>query len=213
MGKKISVIHIDPDRGSIELVKNLLEGHPLFDYQQAYTNAQMGFDFAMHRQPDVLLTEAKLPYINVCERIAGFSQQRPDTHIVIYTQLADEQLCFKALYAGVWGYLLKGNNDELVLLALQCAAENKMLLSPEIGSCLRLAEPQTISTAPALLDKLTDREREVMELFHKLGKIKAMGEELGLSKETMKSHSTNIRRKFGVKTLRDAEQMVYNSRN
>ena len=118
---------------------------------------------AAELRPDVVVMDVRMPRLNGIEatrRVAALTPQPP--RVVLLTTFDLDEYVFDGLLAGASGFLLKHAPPEEILLAVRAAAAGDALVSP--GPMRRLVEhfvrgrPRT----SADLDRLTDREREVL---------------------------------------------------
>jgi len=133
---------------------------------------------------------------------------RPIRVVVLTTYDLDEYV-YEALRAGASGFLLKHAPPEELLLGVRAAADGGALLSPQVTRRL-VAEfaarrPPAALRAPPELDRLTPREREVLDLVICGRSNTEIAELLVVSLSTVKTHLAHILDKLG---LRDRVQAV-----
>ena len=133
--------------------------------------------------------------------------QAPARVVILTTYDLDEYV-YQALHAGACGFLLKHAPPEELLLGVRAAADGGALLSPAVTSRL-LAEFTSRRPAPArppgALDRLTAREREVLDLVIRGRSNAEIAGQLVVTQSTVKTHLGHILDKLG---LRDRVQAV-----
>ena len=155
-----------------------------------------------HR-PDVVLMDLRMPRMDglaATERLRA----RPGAPqvIVLTTFHADEQV-LRALRAGASGFLLKDTPPQDILRALRTVAAGEATLSPSVTR--QLIEHVADPTVPArrdrarrLLDRLTDRERDVALALGQGSSNARIGTALAMSVPTVKAHVSRMLTKLQV---------------
>lgn len=154
-------------------------------------------------QPDVVLMDIQLPDATGVECTEKLKEQMPGVHIVIVTVYEDSERIFQALRAGACGYILKRATPEKILAAIQEAREGGVPMTPEIARKV-IGQFRGQATAAQRVERLSDREREVLELvMHGLGN-KAIAERLGVTLAAVKWHLQHIYEKLHVHSRTEA---------
>jgi len=144
--------------------------------------------FRAHR-PDVTLMDLRMP---VCDGIGATREIRrefPAARIIALTSYDGDQDIYRALDAGVQGYLLKEMVHGAVLHAIRTVHAGKRLISPEIAERISEYFPQTALSA---------REVEVLAYVAKGMANREIAHELGTADGTIKMHMQNILSKLGA---------------
>jgi DNA-binding NarL/FixJ family response regulator len=132
----------------------------------------------------------------------------PAVKVVILTTFEQDDYIFGALNAGASGFLLKRTAPEELLAAIHTVAAGDSLLSPSVTSTVidRMARQPTPEIGSGhLLDELTPREREVLELIARGLSNGEIASELVIEESTVKTHVKRILMKL---RLRDRIQAV-----
>jgi DNA-binding NarL/FixJ family response regulator len=176
---------------------------------QAGTGAE-AIDLARDLSPDVVLMDIRMPEMDGLEatrRILSDRRTRAIKVVILTTFEADEYV-FTALSDGASGFLLKDIEPDELRKAVKVADAGEALLSPSVTRRL-IEEYASRPTRPALdtalLDVLTDREREVMALVAEGLSNGEISELLFLSPATVKTHVSRILTKLNA---RDRAQLV-----
>ncbi len=140
-------------------------------------------------QPDVTLMDLRMPEMNGIEATRAIRAEFPDAKIIALTSYDGDQDIFRALEAGIRGYLLKEMVHTEVLRAIRAVYAGKRLLPPEVVE--RMSEPLPRAA-------LTDREIEVLTLVAKGLSNKEVADQLGTASGTVKMHIQNILGKLGA---------------
>lgn len=154
---------------------------------------------ASHR-PDVVLLDLGLPDVDGLEVIREIKSRWPGTEILVYTVFADEQRVLDAVRAGASGYLLKGAAVARVVEALREVCSGGSVVQPQLArALLRRLQP-----APDAAGRLTPREIEVLSLIAKGLSNRAVAEQLGVSRATVRTHLEHIYAKLVVSNRTEA---------
>ena len=142
--------------------------------------------------------------IEATRRIKSIS---PATKVVIMTAHDDERLLVEAVEAGASGFLGKDEAADEVLAEVRAAAEGEVLIDP--ATLTRLLhqvakEREARRDALALLDELTEREREVLQLLAEGTRNDEIAQKLFISPQTVQTHVRNLLAKLGVHSKLEA---------
>lgn len=160
-------------------------------------------------RPDVALLDVRMPTMNGIEAVRVLAAD-PDlrTALVVLTTFDDDELLAQALQAGALGYLLKSMPRAQLVAAVETAAQGDVLLAPALTARL-LARHVTSATrvddAARVLERLTARERQVLEKVARGLSNDEIAGELFLAPATVKTHVSALLDKLGA---RDRVQLV-----
>ena len=177
------------------------------------TNGREAVEMARRLRPDVCLLDIRMPEMDGIEatrELAGPGVADPMAVVIVTTFDLDEYV-HGALKAGARGFLLKDAGPELLVQAIEAAAEGDALISPSITA--RLLEAFSAGTAPAEpsqpIDPLTEREEEVL-LTVARGRTNAeIAEELYIGLSTVKTHVASLMTKLGARNRVEIAMWAY----
>ncbi|MCW1887843.1 response regulator transcription factor [Luteolibacter flavescens] len=153
--------------------------------------------------PEVVLMDIQLPGMSGIECVARLKKLLPDTHVIMVTVYEDPDRIFSALRNGASGYLLKRSTPDEVLTAIRDVQQGGAPMSGEIARKVILHFRDQSTTAEEV-EKLTAREREVLELVAEGFINKEIGERLGVSTEAVRWHLKHIYVKLHVRSRTEA---------
>jgi DNA-binding NarL/FixJ family response regulator len=166
-------------------------------------------EIATRSRPDVVLTEIRLPGLDGAELTRRIRTGGGAPRVIILTTLDLDQYVFACLRAGASGFLLKDTPPAELLSAIRVVATGEAVVAPTVTRRLLECLLDTLPTAdPALstvLDTLTVREQEVLELIAQGLSNADIAGRLYMSIGTVKAHVSRILTKLG---LRDRVQAV-----
>jgi two-component system, NarL family, response regulator LiaR len=144
-------------------------------------------------RPDVALMDLKMPRLDGVGAMRELRRRLPGCRVIVLTSYADDDRLLPAIQAGAAGYLLKDVEPRELARAVRAAHAGEALLDPAVAA--RLMEAVA---GPAPAERLTPREREVLELIARGMANKRIARELGLSEKTVKAHVGHVLAKLGV---------------
>lgn len=144
--------------------------------------------FRLHK-PDVTLMDIRMPELDGIAAAKEILRESPDAKVIALTSYDGDQEIYRALEAGVKGYLLKEMVHTEVLRAIRVVHAGKRLMPPEVAERLTEYFPQAA---------LSPREVEVLSLVAKGLSNKEISEKLGTASGTIKIHVQNILAKLGA---------------
>lgn len=150
-------------------------------------------------QPQVILMDLRLPGRTGVEACREIKQRWPETHIIMLTSYADDELVLEAINAGAEGYVLKkvegGNLVEVIRAVARGEAVLDSAVTQKLLAHVRQAEQELVGLA---FRTLSEREIEVLALLSE-GKTNAeIAHLLILSEKTVGNHISTIFDKLQV---------------
>ena len=142
---------------------------------------------ALHR-PDVVLMDIMMPSLNGLDAAARMARAFPGTRIVMLSMNADEDSVLKSLRAGALGYVVKTADPAELELAIRAAARNERFLSSAISAHLVRGLLGRIDNGKSSIERLTPRQREVLQLVAEGNSTKAIAVRLGISVKTAEGY-------------------------
>ncbi|WP_238151995.1 response regulator transcription factor [Microbulbifer sp. A4B17] len=164
---------------------------------------------ARAHQPDIILMDIRMPEMDGLEATARILEASDTAcRVIILTTFDPDEYVFRALRAGASGFVLKDIPPEALVQAVRTVAEGGAMLAPGITQRLISQFAQKLGAGHNLaerLERLTTREREVLEAIA-AGKSNAeIAEALFIGPATVKTHVSSLLSKLG---LRDRAQAV-----
>ena len=147
--------------------------------------------------PAVLTLDIMLPGLNGLEVLGIVRDRSPNTRVVIMSMHKSKAFVAESLKKGALGYVLKDSRDEDIVAAVRAAIEGKRFLSPPITEIALDAYIEQSNAGPFdPHDKLTTREREVLQLTAEGNTSAEIGKRLHISHRTVDNHRSNVMQKL-----------------
>jgi DNA-binding NarL/FixJ family response regulator len=143
--------------------------------------------------PDVALMDIMMPELNGLDATARLAATSPRTRTLILSMNATEEYVLQALRCGAAGYLLKNTSPSELERAIRAVARGETYLTSAISghvisAYLRRIGGETIGP----IDRLTVRQREVLQLVAEGDTTKEIARKLDLSVKTVESHRAQL---------------------
>jgi two-component system, NarL family, response regulator NreC len=152
-------------------------------------------------QPDVVMTDVKMPVMDGIEATRSLLAENPDLQIIALSMFDEENLIVDMLEAGAKGYLLKNADKQEILDAIHSVYQGKPYYCHHTTS--RLASLISKSKFNPYRKKellvFTDREKEIIRLICQQLTAQEIADKVFLSKRTVEGHRTKILEKMNVK--------------
>lgn len=192
----------------------LLQQQPDWQVCGEATDGREAVDKAQQLQPDVVILDIGMPSLNGLEATRQILKTNPLARILILTLHDSDQVVRDVLNAGARGFLLKSDAARDLVAAVEALRRDKTYLTSKVASMV-LQGYLKGSTAPTLApvsrNRLTPREREIVQLLAEGKSTKEVAVALGLSVKTAETHRSNIMRKLQLHSVSDL--VLYAVRN
>jgi DNA-binding NarL/FixJ family response regulator len=152
-------------------------------------------------QPELALIDISMPVLNGLETTARIVRNHPRTRVLILTMHSGGEYLQRSLAAGASGYLLKNSDQRELEMALRAVGRGDVWLSPAISRSVILALQNRDGAQPEPFDKLTPRQREILQLIGEGHSTKDIAQQLKLSVKTVETHRAQLMDRLGVRGI------------
>jgi DNA-binding NarL/FixJ family response regulator len=174
-----------------------------FGLTASFDSAEKAWPALLQNPPDIVISDISLPGMKGTALIVQLKDKMPQTQFMVCSIHDDNDTIFEALKCGASGYMLKDpvTADEIIK-AIRDLYNGGSPMSPFIArKVITTFQKPLINDETSLL---SSREKEVLELLSKGLLYKEIGENLGITHETVKKHLKNIYQKLHVQNKIEA---------
>lgn len=198
-----------------EMLVHTLEEEDDIDIVAHASNGIEAVEACRLHRPHIILLDVEMPKMNGVEATRLIRSECPATRVVILTAYEDDRLILELIQAGATGYLVKDTHIDEVVKAIRVAHDGESLIQPRVAQkILRMMSSMPSQEAPsqtpavdikAKLERLTAREREVLEGMARGLNNKELAETFCIGHTTVKTHVNRMMQKL---ELRDRVEAV-----
>ena len=157
------------------------------------SNGREALDLCKTHHPDVALMDIMMPELNGLDATARLAAILPQTRTIILSMNANEEYVLQALRCGAAGYLLKNISPAELEQAIRAVARGETFLSPAISKHVIAAYLERVGGDDiSPFERLTPRQREVLQLVAEGNTTKEIARKLSLSVKTVEMHRTQL---------------------
>jgi two-component system response regulator NreC len=171
-------------------------------------NGREAIDKVEQLLPDIVVMDIAMPGLNGLEATRQIKKRFPHVRILVLTVHTNEEYVLQILRAGASGYLVKQAAPTELISAIQAAHQGEAFLSPSISRkvvddyILRAG----LTDEPDSFEKLTDREREVLQLIAEGASTREIAEQLHISVKTAETHRAHLMEKLDMRSTAELTQ-------
>lgn len=189
-------------------LRSLLDGETGIEVIGEAGDGREAIEKVRQLRPDVVLMDITMPGLNGLEATRQIKKRFPEVKVVILTVHTTEEYILQILRAGASGYVVKQAAPTELLSAIQAAYRGDSFLSPSISA--KVIE-EYIRQAEAMAERnsynrLTDREREVLQLIAEGHSNREIAELLHISVKTVETHRTHLMDKLDLHNTAELTQ-------
>lgn len=184
-------------------IRALLDGSPDIRVVGEASSGRQAVEICRELNPQIVLMDVAMPDMNGIEGARRICAEQPDVRVIMLSMYEDRQHIFESLKAGASGYVLKGAGFSDLLTAMRTVLTGRTYLSPPLAELVmddyvRRAKGEQSSSD---LDKLSAREREVLQLIAEGSSSAEVAAALHISVRTIDSHRQNVMDKLEIHSI------------
>jgi RNA polymerase sigma factor (sigma-70 family) len=195
--------------------RKLLEAAPGVEVVGEAADGGEALDQAQRLRPSLVLMDIRMPRLDGIEATRRIVEANGDAvRVLILTTFGLDDYVYDALRAGASGFMLKDAPPEELLAAIEVIARGDALIAPSVTRSVIeefARRSPGASASPAVLDELTAREREVLELLARGLSNAEIAERLVVSDGTVKTHVAHVLAKLRLRDRVQAVILAYES--
>jgi DNA-binding NarL/FixJ family response regulator len=204
---KIRVGIIEDEKEIRENLSALIKSSEGFVCDHVFSNGEDAIKNIPDAGLDVVLTDINLPGKNGIECIVELKPKCKTTQFLICTSFEDSETVFRALKAGATGYLVKTTQPSKLLDAIVEVYHGGSPMSSHIAR--KVVGSFTEAEVNVHYEKLSNREKEILDLLSKGLRYKEIADKIFISTETVRTHIRNIYEKLQVNSRTEALNKVF----
>jgi len=198
--EKLRVLLVDDHTVVRHGLRRILSSDDQIEIVGEAGDGRAGVEMAQRTQPHVVVMDVALPELNGIEATRQLTKRLPNVRVLMLTMHADDVYVRQSLKAGARGYLLKDSEDLDLIKAVKAVGAGGSFFSPAVSSVVLSGYlgDRPVADIDDPLGKLTDREREVLQLIAEGKTNKEIATALSLSVNTIETHRKHLMEKLDL---------------
>ena len=198
----VQILLADDHKLMREGLSALLSQQPDIDVIAQASTGRQAVQLTEKLSPDVVVMDVSMPDLNGIDATKQIISRQSGTRVIALSMHSDRQFVAEMFRAGASGYLLKDAAFEQLASAIRTVARDQTFIAPDItGFDLQDCAVSQNHGEPLLRPKLTDREREVLQLIAEGKGTKEIAADLFLSAKTVETHRQHLMDKLDMYTV------------
>jgi DNA-binding NarL/FixJ family response regulator len=193
-------------------LRMILSGEPDIEVIGEAADGREAVQVCESVHPDVVLMDVRMPEVDGIDATRAVTAQADPPRVLVLTTFDLDDVVYEALRAGASGFLLKDASEDRLTTAIRVVADGGSLFAPSVTR--RLIEEfaqRSGPVAPIGLDRLTERETEVLAQVARGRSNAEIAAALFVSENTVKTHVARMLMKLGLRDRVQAVVVAYES--
>jgi DNA-binding NarL/FixJ family response regulator len=182
-------------------LRMVLEADPGFEIVGEADTAAAALLLVRRERPDVALIDINLPDESGLRVASDILGSEPSVRVLMLSVHDDSAIVRESVRLGAHGYVRKDTTPADLRAAIRAVHEGEAWFSPSVARTLAEALREQSSAVPYNLERLTERERDVLTRIARGLSNKEIAAELGISARTVESHRDSLMRKTGLRNV------------
>jgi DNA-binding NarL/FixJ family response regulator len=179
-------------------IRSLLQELPGVHVVAEAGDGQTALALIETHQPDIAMLDIAMPGLNGLEVASRVADDFPFVRVVILSMHATEEYVLRALRAGAVGYLLKDANTAELEMAIAAVMGGETFLSPAVSRHVVEYVQRVGEAGSSSLERLTPRQREVLQLIAEGHTTQGIAQVLGISVKTVETHRAQLMERLDI---------------
>ena len=190
-------------------LEQLIQSHDGLAICGEAANATEAMDIIRRVAPDLAIVDLSLPGANGIELIKNIRAESPKLLILVLSMHDESLYALRSMRAGAQGYVMKQEALDSVVSAIREIFAGRPYLSPAMSATVIAKFAQGAGEANAnVVDGLSDRELEILELIGKGRDVREIAKALHLSPKTVETHRAHIKEKLNLQNARQVARFA-----
>lgn len=173
-------------------IRSLLAEMPGVEVVAEAADGRLALDLVENLAPTIVLMDVMMPGMNGLDATARVTARHPGSRVIILSMNESEEYVLQALRAGAAGYVLKNVKPAELEQAIRAVAAGQSFLTSAVSQHVIAGYLQQSNPGANPLDRLTPRQREVLQLVAEGKSTKQIARLLGISVKTADGHRTQL---------------------
>ena len=211
--KAVRILLADDHKVVRQGTRALLSAVPEWEIVGEADNGRDAVSLTAELKPDIVILDIGMPELNGLDATRQIKKKSPETEVLIFTGQETEELVHDVFDSGARSYIMKTDAADHLIDAIKALSEHKHFFTSRISEIVfarYIQEKGTLEGAPEK-SRITDREREIVQLLAEGKSSKEIATILGISVRTVETHRAAIMKKLGLKSF--SELIRYAVRN
>ena len=161
-------------------------------------DGRQALEECLKTEPEFIILDIMLPGLNGTEILRRLRRSLPNVHVLVFSGYQDAHLLRELVEAGAHGFIGKTAPLTELQKGLEIVATGGTYFSPEVAEILRQTMFNPAFSGVPPLQRLTAREREILQLIAESNSTKEIAGILNISVKTAENHRTNLMRKLDL---------------
>jgi DNA-binding NarL/FixJ family response regulator len=193
-------ILIADDHGVVaEGLKHVVEAQADMEVVALAVDGRDAVRQARELQPDVVLMDLSMPELNGADATRAILERDGKCRVIVLSMYSEREYVRRALKAGAAGYVVKRSAAKEVVDAIRAVHAGQRYLSPRVADVV--LDDYAGDPADDLLSRLSQREREVLQLLAEGRTGAQIAERLSLSQKTVETYRARLVEKLGIRDV------------
>ncbi len=211
--KTVRILLADDHKVVRQGTRALLSAVPEWEIVGEADNGRDAVSLTAELKPNIVILDISMPELNGLDATRQIKKKSPETEVLIFTGQETEELVHDVFDSGARSYIMKTDAADHLIDAIKALSEHKHFFTSRISEIVfarYIQEKGTLEGAPEK-SRITDREREIVQLLAEGKSSKEIATILGISVRTVETHRAAIMKKLGLKSF--SELIRYAVRN
>ena len=211
--KTVRILLADDHKVVRHGTRALLSTIPEWEIVGEADNGRDAVSLTAELKPDIVILDIAMPELNGLDAARQIKKISPETEVLIFTAQEAEELVHDVFDSGARSYIMKTDAADHLIDAIKALSEHKHFFTSRISEIVfaRYIQGKKPLEGTAEKSRITDREREVVQLLAEGKSSKEVAAVLGISVRTVETHRAAIMKKLGLKSF--SELIRYAVRN
>ena len=206
MPDTVTIVLVDDHSLVRNGIKSLLQSDPSLEVIAEASNGNEAITLIKELQPDIAIVDIKMPGISGIETIKTLSHENLETKYIVLSMHDSKEYVLDSIKAGAHGYLLKDIEKHEFTKAIHNVAKGEQYYAAEISSIvvnsyLDVVNRKVPEQPQKVVNILTPKEKEIMQLALSGLSNKGIAESLNKSIRTVETHRFNLMKKLNARNL------------